>query len=234
MPQYYVIEIAHACNAISAGPSSQAIVAMMRESALPPSLNAGGWVGERPRITRRSSTPVTVLNPFVSGQFQTYVAWVYAIPDGTSPERTRAILSVLADRINSNLRRIEGIGGEWGTVTATAWAQAVNGYISWWQSSAASNTQTGDHYPTYTADPPENPRGPNSRDTRPGTFLEALQGFGDTLGGPATLGFAIAAVGLVGLGAYGLWLVTPTVRALQPPTPRSQATTQVAPHSRAA
>lgn len=172
-------------------PTAEELRAKMAAARLPSGADSisgrGDWVGVKPRVVRMDySAPIS---------YTISAAWPYAW-SVSGPQAP-----VLIDSIVANVRRemasIATLSGDW-RVTAIPFNEAINGPLAWWQSGAASITQTGDSsnviIPTV-GEAHENPIGPTSDATRPPS------------GNPADA-LAKALPWVVGIGAVGVagWL----------------------------
>jgi hypothetical protein len=120
----------------------------------------GGWLGPRPRVTRYINTGATS-------------AWIvrfaqpWAFPDGV----TAAQQATLRAKV---LAALTPFSRDW-VVSIVPYAEAVNGPLSDWVNGALSVTQTQDLWPTAGGrlDVTENPVGPTSAATHPGSLAQA-------------------------------------------------------------
>jgi len=134
----------------------------------------GGWVGPRPRVTRS-------IRELTGHAWITEVAWPYQWPDAAGVDPARVQRQVL-DAVQ---RQLGSESSDW-TIRLEPYSETVNGPLSWWQSGAASVTQTQEQPPTGGGrlDAPENPVGPTTAATHPTTAMDwfrGLQGAGKSM-----------------------------------------------------
>ena len=148
--------------------------------------NWGAWVGPSPRITRTA--------PVGTG-FITHVAAVYSIPDNAWTQQHGAYIRArLVEAVTASLRQVSN---DFSQATLSPFAVAINGPLSWWTSGQAAVTQTRDEFPLIGGrlDPNENPIGPTSAATHPGTASDALSHAASAVGGRIL--WPLAAIGAV-------------------------------------
>jgi hypothetical protein len=196
----YVVSASERSLATFNAPAGDSIVAALRAVQVP----RARWVGPQPRITRRFDLPYAV----------TFVTWLLDVDEVTFAPGLRANI---AQQVAEQLRHTTpiysetagGAGNGWSPVDVSPYAEAVNGPLAWWRSGEASRTHTALAFPSSTvtaalAGTNENPVGPTSPDTSPGTPTSDLARINkqlrDSLGLPS-LGW-IAGIAAVGLGLY--------------------------------
>lgn len=147
----------------------------------------GGWVGPRPRITRRA---------LIASGFETHAAYLYSWPDSAFTRLHNAYQRAQLQAHVGNV--LATLSSDW-RVSLENYAPAVNGPVAWWAGGQASITQTRDEFPTLTgrADAWENPTGPTTSQTHPTTV-------GDIASGLRGLAWPIAIVAAVVGGMYFL------------------------------
>lgn len=192
-------------------PSASAIQAALASVQIP----AAQWVGPRPRITRKS-----IMGALYS--WLTTVTNVMAFEGPYSEQGAIDAARLAAQHVNAALARISN---DWSPVTVTAYREAINGPLSWWQSGQASVTRTQNDFLTglgRTA-PDENPIGPDSPMARPPTIGEQINAASDVLGHAAgtvvggvtqplqKASSSIALIAVLGAAAVGTWVFWPEI-----------------------
>jgi hypothetical protein len=176
-------------NAPDAQPIDQAFAAVSFGGG-----NWGGWVGPRPRITRRA---------IVTSGFQTDAAYLYSWPDNAFTAAHAAYQQ--AQLLAQVQQMLAPVSSDW-TVTIEQYAPAVNGDTSWWSTGNASITTTRDEFPTTSGrvDATENPVGPTTDATHPSTPGQVAAGIGRGLGSILTAPIiALAVVAVIVLAPKG-------------------------------
>lgn len=130
--------------------------------------NWGAWVGPRARVTRQA---------IIGSGFQTDAAYLYGWPDN---DFVTQHLDYMRQQLLAQVQQaLSASSSDW-TVNLEAFAPAVNGDVSWWQSGQASITQTRTTFPTGggRTDAAENPTGPTTPLTHPSTVGDIFHGLG--------------------------------------------------------
>lgn len=149
---------------------------------------ADHWIGA-PRITRTSGSVFALGG---GSGFDTTVAALWALGSRTE-EQAIADLAVLLARVRDALGQIEH--SSWGDVVVAPYNPALNGDLAGWAGGAAAVTQTRDEFPVLTADPNENPVGPTTDGTHPGSPLPTFRGTTDLLDALKWVVVPVVAVG---------------------------------------
>ena len=206
---------------------SDAVAAASGETVSPDAW--GGWVGPAPRVTRVAAYGVL---PFVAGNPGggalriTRVAWVWRFPEALVTAHgaewcAAAVRAALQIRLNADKFHWEGniqfpVGGhrEWSSVLKEPYHEALHGALAWWNG-AASSTNTRNDFP-WPWEGYENPTGPTTTATRPGTLTEhatqALRDLGEGFKFPfATLGKLLMVGGALATG-WGIYKSTRRVK----------------------
>jgi hypothetical protein len=187
MPTVVVHGIDTSITSLGAPTYAQINDALSSIQLMGPAGDLGGWVGPRPRVTR-------VIRTGAPRAWEVHFAWPYSWPDGGDDARVRAQLT------NAVQRQLAPVSADW-AVTLEPYAPAVNGELTWWSSGAGSVTQTGDIWPTAGGrlDAQENPIGPTTAATHPGTLAEAA---GAAVGGATNFMKALLPLLLLFGGVY--------------------------------
>lgn len=199
MTTYFVYHASADTMTLWGMPSTADIVAATRGDAVNSFLaGAGGSVrlaGPTPRIVRS-----TTLGSLTSG-YHTDVAELIEV-DG-DPSGAQSAAQTLADTITQQLQASDS---SWQTGTITPWDAATNGSVAWWECTAGSSpescasvTMTRDNIQQGAArtTPDENPIGPTTSASHPGSILPSLPSASDI-----TSWMWIAAIGV---GLYVFW-----------------------------
>lgn len=146
------------------------------------------WLAPLPRVVRSFDTAALHGNV-------TSAANIAKVPNADVATRLRAALETLLS-VEGNFE-----------VVATDYTEATSGPTTFWTGGDADITRTRDAFPELGGrfDAAENPIGPDSRATRPGTVAEGLTDFANAAG-RATAAAGLPLVGLA-LGGLALWFV---------------------------
>lgn len=145
-------------------PRADEIAAAMERARLAGAEDVRGtWVGPGPRVTRVAEIPA----------FRTTATWVYAWPT-RGPWTAGAPLRALSVELRDAVARELATTGSWGPVRVVPWSAEVHGELAQWENGELSRTRTRNSFPTGAGrlDPAENPTGPTTRETRPGTLRD--------------------------------------------------------------
>lgn len=142
-----------------------------------PQSRSFGWLGPRPRVTRRSD----------EGRFTTRVTWVGAWPPDTTRTTPpmRGVSEPVAQAILRELDNLDdAVGGAdapmgsgpW-RVTFAPYSEATHGSLNWWRNGQAAQTRTENEFPTLAGrlGEQDNPIGPTTPETRPQTAGEVVR-----------------------------------------------------------
>lgn len=198
----YFVYHAHSDTATQPGmPSTDTIVQATRGDGVHSFLagaTAMRLVGPTPRIVRS-----TTLGSLTAG-FHTDVAELIEVNAAPGYEaNAQPAAQNLADIISQQLQASDS---SWQRGTITPWNQATNGAVAWWGCTAGTSptdcasvtmTRDGIQQGAARANPDENPIGPTTSASHPGSILPTLPSL------PSMTGFLVAVGGLLGL--YLLW-----------------------------
>lgn len=106
-----------------------------------PQSRSFGWLGPRPRITRRTD----------GGRFTTTAVWIGAIPPDTT--NTRPFMAGVAEPIAQSIKReLDTVLDTW-AVEFTPYAESVHGSLDQWRTGAAADTRTENRFDLLPAEP---------------------------------------------------------------------------------
>lgn len=152
------------------------------------------WVGPAPRIVRRGTE--------ASAAQETDVAWPLLL----EPVAGTTDAQVAAAQQNRKVlieRALAALSEGWSGATITAYTDALNGPLTWWQSGSSARTRTTDRFPAVTEiDAQENPQGPTAADLQNPDYLTWLNQNSPTVSGFSwglVAGGGLALVGVVAL-----------------------------------
>jgi len=188
-------------------PSAFNIRASLSDAAL---RDRGAWVGSSPRITRRGGLTANLLHPF-SRNMQTYVTWIYGLPDTMTADQLAGAITELRRRVDDGMSDLDS---SWTNVQVQPWTVERNGAISWWQSNEAANTRTAESFATLSADEVENPIGPTTAQTTPGTILGTPPPGGTSQIEQITRALQVAAAIVIPVAVVGLIIVYVPARVM--------------------